>query len=186
MKHGIRVLGIDDGPFIKNSDKRTVITGVILKSNLYIEGISIKYIDVDGSDAEDVIISMIKGRFKNEISAVMTDGITFGGFNIVDIKNINEATGVPVISITRREPNIQRIISAVSRYFPEKVDRALKALSNGPVRLDNIYINSAGISLTEAGILIRRFTFMGRLPEPVRLAHIISTAIIRGESHGRA
>jgi len=46
----------------------------------------------------------------------MLDGITFGGFNLVNIRKIFESTGVPVIVIMRKLPNFERIKKALKRF----------------------------------------------------------------------
>ncbi len=86
MKKGIRILGIDDGPFKKNVDKETILTGVLIKPDGYIEGILLRTIAVDGTDVNEKILSMVNGRFLREINIIMTNGITFGGFNVMDIE----------------------------------------------------------------------------------------------------
>ena len=48
-----------------------------------------------------------------------------------------------------------------------------------------LYINRAGISLNDAVALIKKTTYTGNIPEPVRMAHLIATAIKNKESHGR-
>ena len=48
-----------------------------------------------------------------------------------------------------------------------------------------LYINRAGISLNDAIMLINKTTYMGNIPEPVRMAHLVATAIKNKESHGR-
>ena len=49
-----------------------------------------------------------------------------------------------------------------------------------------IYIKCAGISLQETEELIRLSTIRGVIPEPIRVAHLIASGIIRGESYGKA
>ena len=34
--------------------------------------------------------------------------------------------------------------------------------------------------------MVRRCTVRGCLPEPIRLAHLVATALVRGESKGKA
>jgi endonuclease V-like protein UPF0215 family len=49
-----------------------------------------------------------------------------------------------------------------------------------------IYVKCTGISIEEAKEIIKISTIRGVLPEPLRVAHIIASGIIRGESYGKA
>ncbi|KPV45846.1 MULTISPECIES: DUF99 family protein [Acidiplasma] len=189
MKKGIRILGIDDGPFKKNVDKETILTGVLIKPDGYIEGILLRTIAVDGTDVNEKILSMVNGRFLREINIIMTNGITFGGFNVMDIEKINNNTGIPVISIIRKKPDIDSIKSALEKHFIDHDYRFNIINKNLPVLVTvngrNLYINHAGIDYDSAVLVIKKTLKMGNIPEPVRMAHLIATAIKTGESHGR-
>jgi endonuclease V-like protein UPF0215 family len=58
----------------------------------------------------------------------------------------------------------------------------------GEVQLPDgrVYVASEGIDPKEADAMVRRCVVRGCLPEPVRLAHLVATAMVRGESHGKA
>ncbi|HEY5539301.1 MAG TPA: DUF99 family protein, partial [Thermoplasmata archaeon] len=43
-----------------------------------------------------------------------------------------------------------------------------------------------GMTPDELRSAIRRCTVRGALPEPLRIAHLIATALVRGESKGKA
>ncbi|MEM0140314.1 MAG: DUF99 family protein [Ferroplasma sp.] len=189
MKKGLRILGIDDGPFKKGVDRSTVLVGVLIKFNSYIEGISIDKVQVDGNDSGERIVSLASGRFRSEINFIMTDGITFGGFNIMDIEYVYERTGIPVISVARRRPDIGAMVMALKKHFDDYEARISIINKSNATEISsggkNIYINYHGISLEEAKTVVKNSTVMGNMPEPVRIAHIIASAIINGESYGR-
>ena len=189
MKSGLRVLGLDDGPFQKFRDATTVIVGVIMRLDSYVEGVSIRDITVDGMDCTETVMSMINGRFKDDIDFIMSNGITFAGFNILDITGINEKTGIPVIAITRKKPAMESIFSALSLHFKDAEQRIkiIKKTSVDEIKYwdKTLYINRAGTSLNDAVMLIKKATRTGNIPEPVRMAHLIATAIKNKESHGR-
>ena len=64
------------------------------------DGVISTHITIDGNDATDSLIEMVnKSRHQDQLGVIMLDGITFGGFNIVDIKKVFQETGVPVIVI---------------------------------------------------------------------------------------
>jgi len=86
FKPEIRILGFDDSPF--NSDDKTVaVIGVIYRGGNFLDGILKTDVEVDGLDAGEKLIQLINStRHKQQLKVLMLDGITLGGFNIIDIK----------------------------------------------------------------------------------------------------
>ena len=88
MKKQIRLLGIDDSPFSFKNKYATVI-GVVMRGGEYIECVLRKKVRIDGNEATDVCIDMIKNtKHRQQLKAAMLDGVTLGGFNTVDIQKI--------------------------------------------------------------------------------------------------
>ena len=190
MKKEVRILGIDDSPFTF-SDKYTKIIGVVMRCSGYIEGILSNEVLTDGNDATKICIEMInKTRHKKQIKTIMLDGVALGGFNIVDIKEVNSSTGLPIITITRDKPEFDKIKNALIKKFVDWEQR-WKLLSTGELnKVDTkhnpIYIKSIGINLDEAKEIIKNSTIRGAIPEPIRVAHLIASGVTRGESYGKA
>jgi endonuclease V-like protein UPF0215 family len=61
------------------------------------------------------------------------------------------------------------------------VERAPAAHAVG----DRLYAAAAGLDPEETIALVRVSRGKSELPEPLRLAHLIAAAIVRGESRGR-
>ena len=190
MKEQARVLGIDDGPFVKG-DPTVPIVGVLVCPPSYIEGVLVSSCRVDGEDANSTVIRMVKGsRFAEQVRAIMIDGAAFGGFNVVDVPALSDELGLPVITVSRDLPDIGSIASALKAHFPDW-ERRLMVISKVKVRTVSlqqgcVHIASSGIDDAEADRLVRGCVVRGCLPEPVRLAHLIATAVVRGESKGKA
>jgi endonuclease V-like protein UPF0215 family len=55
----------------------------------------------------------------------------------------------------------------------------------GP-RRRSLYATLAGMDAETLELILSDCTIQGRLPEPLRIAHLISSAMVLGESHGRA
>ena len=53
-------------------------------------------------------------------------------------------------------------------------------------RKSPIYIQPVGLKLTDAKQIIELTRGRSAIPEPVRVAHMIATAFVKGESHGGA
>ena len=86
MKQGIRLLGIDDAPSKRNEDE-TFLTGVVYRGTEFIEDIKTEKVAVDGEDSTERVIRLFnKCNNPRQIKAILTDGISFAGFNLVDIQ----------------------------------------------------------------------------------------------------
>ena len=95
-----RFLGIDDS----FNEKKCCLVGCVTCDG-YVEGFMYAEIEVDGLDATEKVIKMIKrSKFKDQIRCIFLPGLTFGGFNIVDIQRACNDIGIPVIVVMRRKP----------------------------------------------------------------------------------
>jgi len=190
VKPHVRVLGIDDSPF-GFSDEKTLIVGVVMRLPSYVEGVMKTECEVDGRDANKALVEMIsRSRFRKNLKLAMVDGIALGGFNVVDISLLYEKTGVPFATVTRDPPDMEGIEKALKIHFDDWEER-LELIRKHPIlkfSTDHkpIFVTLAGMEEGEARALIRGCTIRGTIPEPIRVAHLIATAMVRGESKGRA
>ena len=190
MKQQIRLLGIDDSPFTF-TDKYTTIIGVVMRGGNYLECVIKSQVSIDGEDATFVCKDIIKNsRHRKQLKAMLLDGIALGGFNIVDIESIFNSTKLPVITVTRDKPDFNKIETALKKNFIDW-EKRLKLIKNGVIHKVNtnynpIYVKCSGIDIEEAKEIIKISTIRGVIPEPIRVAHIIASGIIRGESYGKA
>jgi endonuclease V-like protein UPF0215 family len=118
-----------------------------------------------------------------QLRVVMLNGITFAGFNVVDIKALNKATNLPVITVTRDKPDLEEIHEALQN-LPESERRWRLILDAGePFELstrnakETIYVQTAGISLGDAEKIVRLTSTRSSIPEPLRVAHLIASEI---------
>jgi len=190
MKQQIRLLGIDDSPF-RFTDKYGMVIGVVMRGGEYLESVLRRHIVIDGKDATYVCKDMIKNtKHQKQLRAVLLDGIAFGGFNVIDIEEINKTTNIPVITITRDKPDFKKIKAALKKNFPNWKDR-WDLISKGKLHEiqtshNPIYIKCIGIDIKEAKEIIKLSTIRGVIPEPIRVAHIIASGVTKGESYGKA
>lgn len=190
IKKQIRILGIDDGPF-RFDQKKTLVIGVVLRGNGYLEGVLKREIEVDGKDSTGVILDMIKKtRHRDQIRVIMLDGIALGGFNIVDIDRLYKECEIPVITITREKPDFDMILKTLQMKFSDWEERWKMFKDNKIYEIETphnpIYISCKGVSVEEAKEIIKISTIRGAIPEPIRVAHIIASGVVRGESYGKA
>ena len=190
MKQHVRILGIDDSPFTF-LDKKTVVIGVVMRIPSYIEAVLKTEVEVDGCDATDKLAEMINSsRYKEQLRLVLLDGIALGGFNVVDIHSLYRRIDLPIVTITREEPNLKAIKDALKQHF-ENWQEKLDIIKKGELfRLETehkpIFMKCAGINIEEVKKIIKLSTVKSALPEAIRVAHLIATGVVVGESHGRA
>ncbi len=192
IKREVRIVGIDDGPFERAG--KTVLVGAVFRGGQFMDGVLKAEIDVDGTNAQETLEKMIVGSKFEDLRAVFLDGITFGGFNTVDIEKLSSATGLPVVAVSRKRPNIQKFLTA-AKNLPhcagiEKAVQAAGKFFSCDVEVHGkkgrLYFQASGLSAREAEELIRVSCTRSLYPEPLRASHLIATAFVRGESVGRA
>ena len=185
----MRAIGIDDAPF-KFSDDDVLVVGSIVRAPNYLEGIISTKVGVDGTDATEKVIEMINdSRFAEQGRVIFTDGAALGGFNLVDLKRVYDETDIPIISVSRDKPDFESIKKALKGHFDDW-EKKYEAISEGNIheietKHKPIYVQSEGLNLEKLKHFLRLFTVRGRLPEPIRISHIVASGIVRGESKGK-
>lgn len=195
-KPQIRILGVDDAPFVKGRGRALVI-GTVFRGGEYMDGLLSTHVEVDGLDSTKILIDWInKSRNKDQLSVILTDGIALGGFNIIDIQKLSQRTNLPVIIVIRDMPNFKKISKALD-HLPNKKKRLELIAKAGPVHElevnhrelregKKIYFQFAGASESYARRVLNLSIKHGLIPEPIRIAHIIGQGLVFGESRGRA
>jgi len=192
VKSEIRILGIDDGAFTPRSTAMVPVVGVVFRGGKFFDGALKTEVAVDGNDATDAIAKLINNsRHKQQLKVLMTDGITVGGFNVIDIKMLHEATGLPVIVVNRKKPDINKVKKGL-KHFGD-FEKRWKAVKNaGKIKEfvvkdgRKIFYQVVGMEDEEARDVIKLSSTHSYIPEPLRAAHLIATAFVKGESAGRA
>lgn len=185
LRKETRVLGIDDSPFYKKN-KKVLVIGVLFRGGDFLDGVLSTWVKVDGKDSTEKLIKMInKSRFKTNLKAILIDGIAFGGFNVIDINKLFEKTKIPVIVVIRNFPDYDKIYNTLSRLGMNYQKSLIQKLPK-PTKTGNIYIQHIGITLEKAEKILELTTKHSFVPEPIRVAHLISAGIVKGESKGRA
>ncbi len=190
IKSETRVIGFNDGPFKSFSQKYALLVGVLTRGPEHIDGILSTKIEIDGLDATDKIVKLIKKtKHYGQLRVILLNGITFAGFNVVDIKKLHAETKKPVIAIIRKKPDLKKFRDALrkTQYCKEKLKMVEKAgkIQKIIVKDSEIYVQSTGISLKGIEKLLNLTVKHSLIPEPIRMAHIIASGIVNGESRGR-
>ncbi len=179
LKDKGRILGIDDGPFSRPKDKFTPFVGVLMRMDGRIEGIRVGKLAIDGDYAEKAIYAMAASMGPGNINLIMSDGVTFAGFDIVSPENVYKDTGIPYVSITHSPADLESMEAALTKHGELLKIGKLKGLN--PVKCSihgsEFVVNYAGLGQDEALKVLERSMMVGNVPEPVRIADMIATSI---------
>lgn len=184
IKPEIRVLGVDDGVFIPHTKGFVPVVGVVFRGGYWLDGVMHTRIRIDGFDATRKITSMIiSSPHYKQLRIIMLNGITFAGFNVVDIEELNKKTRLPVIAITREKPNLKEIREAL-KNLPKSEERWKIILKAGePFEMpaknkgEKIYMQACGLLKEDAEKIVRLTSTRSNIPEALRVAHLIASGI---------
>jgi len=182
----IRAVGFDDAPFERRRGARVLLCGAVCADTRF-EGLVVGRVRKDGSGATDEICRLlVGGKFLPQLHLVLLDGIAFGGFNVVDLPRLAERLGKPCVAVMRRAPNLPAIASALER-LPRASQRLGAIQRAGAVHhLRGFHFQVCGAEPGAVAEALERLTDRGRVPEPLRLAHLVGAAIVTGQSSRRA
>ncbi len=190
VKPEVRILGVDDAAFRFGQDDPCTLVGCVFRAGKFLEGVIMRDVSVDGADATDQIISMVNDtRHRDQVQVILLDGVSFGGFNVVDGDKLVEHTGKAVIAVTRKNPSKQNMENALKHV--ENSEERFQTIQNWgvakPFEQDNgkIYFQSKNISEENARKVLKYACTRSLIPEPVRVAHMIGSALVQGESTSR-
>ncbi len=180
------LLGIDDGAFEKYQRAAVPIVGVFMEGCDLVEGVATTRFPVDGADATAFLADWICGlRFHRALQGIVVGGITIAGLGVLDIRRLHSATEVPVLVVNRKRPTDDAVVGALRSAGLEE---RIATVENSPRAFDcgnRLFAACAGCSPEESRALLAATLGKARLPEPLRLAHLIARAMATGESRGR-
>ncbi|MFW9834529.1 MAG: DUF99 family protein [Candidatus Thorarchaeota archaeon] len=181
-KKGVRVLGVAES--FEKSESRSILTGVVMRGDLRIDGFGACTPTIGGSDSTDELLSMFDRLNRKDIRAWMLGGSVISWFNIIDIYELFENSKVPVICVSYHASNgIQKYLR---EYFPDdwrsRKDLLEKIGPRKQIKLQtghSLYLSTAGIGEKRAINLLDKLTLDGRVPEPIRVARTIAAGLHR-------
>jgi len=184
IKSEIRIVGIDDGRFVPRSKGTVNVVGVIYRGNYWFEGVMRTTVTIDGLDATEKMAAMIKNSpFYGELRVVFLDGVSFAGFNVVDLSQLSSVIDLPVISVVREKPDLKEIRSAL-KNLPDfeirwrAIENAGKLIEVKTRNMENpVYMQIAGILLEDAEKIMKKSSTRSNIPEALRVAHIVASGL---------
>lgn len=188
IKPEIRVLGIDDGFFLPHTKGTVDVVGVVYRGGYWLDGVMRTRVEIDGMDATEKIVSMIKNSSHyKQLRVVMLNGITLAGFNVVDIQRLFKEVDLPVIIVTREKPNLVEIKMALEN-LPEHEKRWQVIRNAGEITQvytrnveEAVYMQVAGISRSDAEKILKKTSTRSNVPEALRVAHIIASGLAQAK-----
>ncbi len=179
MKVG-RAAGVDDGFFERGKDRVAPLVATIMKSGV-VEAFRFNWVEVDGTDATERVLELL-GVYQEQLGVLFTDGTIFGGSNVVDLYSLHKELRAPVIAVSGDVPDEEKVVSSLLRYGGEE---AVKRYRENPplepleTRRGTLYVASVGVSLGEARRAIEAYQLSSKIPEPLRISHLIGREVGR-------
>lgn len=172
MKKGSRVLGIDDAPIEEEK-----LVGVLYRGTEFIESVHIIEVEIDCGDGTEKVIELYD-QFQAYVEAILIDGISFSGFNIVDIGKVSKEINKPVIAVTDNRPDPEGFSAAMEKtgVTSEAFD-SLPEVEKFELSTGRCFVQFAGCNRTEARDIVGKSTLQGNVPECIRAADIIGGAL---------
>ena len=182
FKKGIRALGVAEC-FYKGLSRRSVLAGVVMRADLLVDGFSFSTATVGGLDATKAVVELYERLRRRDVNLIMLNGCVISWYNVVDLHEVAEATGRPLICVTYEpSPGLEPYFK---RYFPGDWPERLAIYErNGPrvpVKLrtgHRVFIRAVGLEEEEALKVLDRFTLHGAVPEPLRVARLLARSVL--------
>jgi len=177
----MRIVGVDDGAFRPSKKvKQYTLLVAVLFQNLRISNLRVGRIEVDGTDANMVVASLLEGV---KCDLVMLSGVSFGGFNVIDVAALSKTLKKPVMAITGERPHNEAVRKALRGHFADWKDRWQMVRSAGRIYTlkirdePRLYFEIRGASAQFAKRAIASTAMISRLPEPIRVARILARGL---------
>ncbi len=182
----LEVVGIDDGyfpPHFKGRGLRTILAAVYCLGTKPLD-VRLSPVIVDFDDVDNIVINLVRS-FKKRPHAILLDGVTYAGFNVVNPSRIHNDLGVPVIVIFKHDLDLKSIKLALQKHFNDwwRRYRVISSTYNSSVRISTkwrvLRLSTYGIDITNAVSLVLNLQLTSSIPEPLRLADIIASGLTR-------
>ena len=178
-KKAIRALGIAES--FKQREATSTVAGVVMRSDLVVDGFGLARLTVSGSDAVTTLSEVYSKLERNDVNSILLSGSILSLYNIVDVDKLHSDLKIPVVAITFRKSrsDLERNIRA---KFPEsvasqKIKLVRKLGTPQKIQLKTgypVFVRTAGINSETTRRLLDRFTLQGAIPEPIRVAKLLA------------
>lgn len=186
MKGLAHAVGFDDAPFARGHRGDVPVVGAV-HAGARLDGVLLTRVRRDGANATQRLIeALTTSRFFAQLQLIWLQGIALAGFNVVDIHRLHAATGLPVLVAARRQPDYTAIRRALLGRVPGGARKWRLIEAAGPMEpMGGIWVQRVGIGPEHAAMAVGRWQLNGKLPEPLRTAHLIAAGLAGGQSRQR-
>ncbi len=181
MKRGVRALGVAES--FRKRGKRSVLAGVVLRSDGPVDGVALDSVTVGGMDATQGVLRLFGTLRRDDIQAVFLGGCVISWFNIVDLERVHRETGLPLLWVPYEEsPGLEHHLRHLIPGDGEgrvALYRRLGTREKFRLRTGHdVFVRVLGLARREAQEWLDRFTRHGKVPEPVRVARLVARAAL--------
>lgn len=175
---GLRVLAVEDGVFTLNGRllDEAFLIGVLMRYDI-VEEIFIDIVKVDGLDCTEKVLGFVE-RSK-PLDLLLLHGVPYAGFNLIDAAGICSLAHCPVVCILDRKPDMAEVLKALKSKFRDwalrfnvlqRQEKPIEVMLNG----NKLVLSIHGASSETALKMLKAITFLGKTPEPLRVAKLIA------------
>lgn len=181
LKPASRVLGVAESGIMGAS--HTILGGVVIRRDLLVDGLAWDRATIQGTDSTDAILRMLKRLNRTDINGIMLHGSVIAGYNIIDMTRLVQETSLPIISVTKQpQEDLKKHLQST---FPSDWKHRWKINQhNGEIKEiqigsnSQVYVQYKECEFYTVKGIIKGFTHFGAIPEPVRLARLLSRALV--------
>ena len=183
FKKGLRALGIAES--FKRDNPKSILSGVVMRGDFQIDGISFTAITVGGMDATEGVLRIFNNLKRKDLNVVLLNGCVISWFNIIDVKCVFEELSIPILCVTYEES--EGLEKDIKKYFSDwelrlgvynQLGRRSKIKLNTGY---DVFVRFYGIEPDEVKVLLNKFTTHGKICEPLRTAKILSRAVLNSD-----
>ncbi len=177
-------IGFDDAPFSRTHRGDVAVFGAVYAGPT-LHAVVRGRVRRDGRNSTDEL-TRLAALAGEHLGVVLLQGIALAGFNVVDLARLHAQTGRPVLVVARRAPRLERVRAALLEHVPGGARKWRLIEQAGEMEpCGGVYVQRAGLSLAGAQAALAALTVTGRIPEPLRAAHLIAGGVTRGSSAGQ-
>lgn len=175
----MKILAVEDGGFVPWRKGKTLLVGAVLHSRSIIEDVLLSKIEIDGLDATDKLIEMVK-RYGRSLDLIMLASIPYAGFNVMDPKRLYDELRIPVVVVNPEKPDSRAVKVALQTHFRDwrkRLSIINKVGKPSRLKIDEekvLYIHSIGMPKRDAARIIKDWMIVGYRPEPLRVARLLA------------
>jgi hypothetical protein len=181
LKDGIRIASFCSGPV--SGRKKTALFCVIARKGI-IEGMLSSYVEADGFDGKKAILRMLRrSRFAKQVGLIALNGVALAGLNVIDIAELSESAGVPVMAVTRKAPSRSMMENAIRKHCVNDADGMEAKIA--ALRSSGEFYKADGFYVCSTAPIREVRRLVASAAEGLRIAHMAARACSTGESAGR-